>query len=294
MTFVNPFTQPGNWYKANLHTHSTASDGESSPTERIRQYQNNGYSILAVSDHNVITNLDEFNTPNTLLVRSMETHPAIYGEANPNLIHHLVCLNVPADLSFPDSMDANARIRIVRERGGEVIYAHPYWSGHTINHLLSLKNYLAIEVYNATATKIGRAYSSVHWDDLLSLGKQISAIAVDDTHRDRDIFMGWSWFKCPSLTLENFMTSLRTGCFYSSCGPVIHDYQMIGDTVCVKCSEVREIHFIGKSFYGKCFYADASASLTQAEAKTSSEWNYVRCEVVDQTGRRAWTNPIFV
>ena len=34
-----------------------------------------------------------------------------------------------------------------------------------------------MEVYNATCTKIGKGFSSVHWDDLLSSGKVVSAVS---------------------------------------------------------------------------------------------------------------------
>ena len=47
---VNPFTVRGNWYKANLHTHTTVSDGALSPAERVEQYREAGYSVLAITD----------------------------------------------------------------------------------------------------------------------------------------------------------------------------------------------------------------------------------------------------
>lgn len=42
-----------NHYKANLHTHTTESDGSSSPSEVIYHYHESGeYNILAITDHN--------------------------------------------------------------------------------------------------------------------------------------------------------------------------------------------------------------------------------------------------
>ena len=38
-------------YKANLHSHSTYSDGSFTPEEMKAIYKDNGYSILCVSDH---------------------------------------------------------------------------------------------------------------------------------------------------------------------------------------------------------------------------------------------------
>ena len=38
-------------YKANLHCHSILSDGKKTPDELKEMYKRNGYSILAITDH---------------------------------------------------------------------------------------------------------------------------------------------------------------------------------------------------------------------------------------------------
>ena len=38
-------------FKANLHSHSTLSDGKLSPAELKKIYKEHGYSVLAVTDH---------------------------------------------------------------------------------------------------------------------------------------------------------------------------------------------------------------------------------------------------
>lgn len=57
-TIVNPYdcVDWDNWdyYKANLHTHSNASDGDYSITEMVQLYYDRGYDILAMTDHGVI------------------------------------------------------------------------------------------------------------------------------------------------------------------------------------------------------------------------------------------------
>ena len=42
-------------HKANLHTHTTQSDGHMTPTQVIDEYRSRGYSILALTDHNLCT-----------------------------------------------------------------------------------------------------------------------------------------------------------------------------------------------------------------------------------------------
>ena len=44
----------GRFYKANLHTHSTISDGGLTPAELKEEYKARGYSILAITDHNAL------------------------------------------------------------------------------------------------------------------------------------------------------------------------------------------------------------------------------------------------
>jgi len=46
-----PFGHPGRFYKGNLHTHTTESDGALPPAEVARIYREAGYDFLAVTDH---------------------------------------------------------------------------------------------------------------------------------------------------------------------------------------------------------------------------------------------------
>lgn len=39
------------WYKGNLHTHTTNSDGAYTPEETIALYKSKGYDFLALTDH---------------------------------------------------------------------------------------------------------------------------------------------------------------------------------------------------------------------------------------------------
>lgn len=57
-TIINPYENV-NWdtfktYKANLHTHTAASDGELTLTEMVQAYYEKDYDILAITDHGVI------------------------------------------------------------------------------------------------------------------------------------------------------------------------------------------------------------------------------------------------
>lgn len=288
MEIRNPFDAPGNWYKANFHTHTTASDGEFGLVERAREYRERGYAVLAITDHNYTTDVAGLSDSDFLVLGGLETHPDCPG-CEP---YHFVCLNVPHGFDCSEGGDPNERLRMVREAGGEVILAHPYWCGHNINHLLAIDGVVALEVYNSTCTKIGKGLSSVHWDDLLDAGSILPAVAVDDVHRGRDKFMGWTMLKAESLSTEQVMAALRTGCYYSSCGPVIEDFRVVDGQAMVRCSPAAEVHFIAQRANGCSFFADGGEPITSLEKQVGSGWKYVRVEIVDRRGNRAWTNPI--
>ena len=46
------------WYKGNLHTHTTESDGDAHPEDIVEWYKQHEYDFLVLSDHNHRTILD--------------------------------------------------------------------------------------------------------------------------------------------------------------------------------------------------------------------------------------------
>lgn len=48
------FPEEGRWYRGNIHSHTTRTDGLCPPAQQIRDYSEQGYDFLAITDHNVI------------------------------------------------------------------------------------------------------------------------------------------------------------------------------------------------------------------------------------------------
>jgi len=290
----NPFLTDGNWYKANLHTHTKLSDGDSNLPDVVKKYRQLGYSVLAVTDHENSNDVSGYSDSNFLLLNGMETHPKCHtSEVN----YHLVCLNLPNGFVMPKELEVQQRIDRVRHVGGEVIFAHPYWSGHNINQIDPLKGLIGIEVYNSVCNGIGKAFSSVHWDDLLQARHYLSGFATDDLHHLKtNAGGGWVMIKAKKLTPNVIMNSLKTGCFYSSSGPEIEDFSIKDNTIYLRCSPVKEIRFLGNANYGKRIRASDSEMLTQIEQKVPAGGNlrYIRAEIVDCNDKCAWTNPIII
>jgi hypothetical protein len=285
---VNPFTTSGNWYKANLHTHTTLSDGDVNLPVRVKQYRNKGYQVLAVTDHEKTNNIAGYSDSNFLLLNGMETHPRSNTEAP----YHFVCLNIPEGLHFEANVPAANRIRQVKAAGGEIIFVHPYWSGHTINDMLAIDGYIAMEVYNGKFSYTGKGYNSVQWDQLLNTGRIIPAVAADDLHNSAQVAQSWTMIKAKELTPKAIMEALRTGSFYASCGPTFDDFHIEPGMVVVKCSPVVEICFMGQNSHYRNVTADPNHLITSASYKLPEKIRWVRAEIVDANGRHAWTNPI--
>ena len=61
-----------NWYRANMHCHSTVSDGCFSPEKVKEEYKKMGYSIVAYSDHELIRDHSYLNDEGFLAITSSE------------------------------------------------------------------------------------------------------------------------------------------------------------------------------------------------------------------------------
>jgi hypothetical protein len=291
MSLVNPFTQPGKWYKANLHTHTTASDGTQTLTQRVEGYRKSGYHILAITDHHLTNDVRGLSSRSFLVVSGMEFHPFRPGTKD---IHHLVALNVPHGFSFTDKFlkDGNACIKAVKKAGGESILAHPNWCGHRYDMYSYLKGYLAVEIYNTACDRMARGESDTDWNQLLDSGQILPAVAVDDSHHDEDLYQGYSLFRMSKLTLECFMAALRSGCYYSSTRPSIRDFRIDKGKVVMSCSPAVKIYLNPQTGHGARKLAAPGKRITRLTFPVNPQWKYIRAVVIDERGNKAWTNPI--
>ncbi|MEN6307662.1 MAG: CehA/McbA family metallohydrolase [Anaerohalosphaeraceae bacterium] len=281
---VNPFLQEGNWYKAALHVHSNTSDGDVTVPERMKQYQEKGYDVVAITDHWKTNKIDGLSDEKFLVINSIEAHP----KGN-----HFVCLNLPEGFEIKKDLEPQHVIDMVNAAGGGVIYAHPYWLGHTIDNLLAVEGYIGVEVYNGVCeVSIAKGYGTVHWDQLLGKGKILPAVATDDVHHSENINLGWTMVRAKELTTKAVMDSLKTGCYYASCGPTIEEFKVEEGVAKIKCSPAVKICFGGQTSHGSVVNSQDGKLLTSAEWKPSEKCKFVRVEVIDADGKHAWTNPI--
>ena len=120
--------------------------------------------------------------------------------------------------------------------------------------------------------EINRGLSLVHWDELLTSGREVFGFAVDDAHfHINDALGGWIMVKSPNLTKEGIMNGIRKGYFYSSCGPRFSDFKFSGGIVSVGCSEVDSISFNCGPARGKRIEAQGGRSFGLRRAQVNGK-----------------------
>jgi len=293
------FAAHGRWYRGNCHTHSTLSDCDETPERVVAAYEKAGYDFLVMTDHfRVHPDIRALLNGKILVINGIELHPPTEKRA-PAGPHHIVGIGVDATppMERVEKRTVSDAIRWVKRRGGIAIYAHPYWSGHDVEHMKEGRSAFGVEVYNhACEAMRGLGDSSIHLDQALTAGLPWRVFAVDDTHRmARDAFGGWIMVKAQRLTEEAILAAIRRGQFYASAGPVLRSVSLRRGILSVVCSPVVKIAWHCEGPFGTVLHA-VRRPLTRARVPVSDGMKrsrYLRLEVTDAQGRKAWTNPIY-
>ena len=160
----------------------------------------------------------------------------------------------------------------------------------------------AIEVYNhngAMAAIPDRANGAYMLDGLLEKGHKVLVNAGDDAHfgHPLDRFGGWVEVHCEGLHPEALLESMKDGRYYSTQGPELLELIVDGARLRVKTSEAYAISLTGggdRWQSGSERHGEVGAPIMEAEFDLSPfRGSYCRITVVDQAGRRAWSNPIW-
>jgi predicted metal-dependent phosphoesterase TrpH len=284
MKIRSPYLNLPQWFRGCTHTHSTLSDGEWPPEQVVAFYRDRGYAFLAVSDHDVFTDLSRFTTPDFLALSSDEV--TVRGR------EHIVGLQLKG--SVEAFRDHQSTIDAINDQGGLAILAHPNWSSFSLERCLGLHGYAAIEIYNVVCNCLEyNGYALQYWDQLLRQGARVWGIAADDAHRiPYEGAKAWIVVDAESLTAEHILKSIRAGNFYASSGPHFQGFEVDGNTIKVWCSPAVEIRFMtGDLNPALRLRGDG---LTSAAYAPRPEDPYVRIEVVDAQMQSAWSQPFFI
>jgi hypothetical protein len=299
------FHEPGNWYKGNLHLHSTISDGNLAPLATVEVYRRSGYHFTALTDHiggfwdkenkiykPLVYPLEQMNTSDFLVLPAIEYNTNRNGE-----VLHFVVVGPGYDLRLEEGQDLSEAMKKWWDNGAFAFMAHPHWSMDGTDTLEAMSFLPAVEVFNySTSLEEGiRGNSQMYWDRLLRKNRAVLGVATDDSHRPgHDSGGGWVMVKAKALTAENIVTALRKGQFYFSSGPRLKNvYADKGGNLHVQCSPVKFIRAL--STVGRVAQVTAPRGKNLKKAVLKWDWSeapFVRVECVDEIGRTGWSQGV--
>ena len=129
--------------RADLHIHTTLSDGAATPEEMAARLARSDLAVAAITDHDTVEG--------ALRVREMlagRGPEVVVGTEVSTAQGHLLAVFVERDV--PRGLDARRTIEIIHERGGLAVAAHPYFPMASLGDLAGRLPFDAIEVANGT------------------------------------------------------------------------------------------------------------------------------------------------
>lgn len=218
-------------YKANLHSHSTDSDGYFTPEQVKKYYQENGYSILAYTDHLYMRDRTVLNDESFVALNGYENNIFDHnGHGIEYKCYHLNFYSPKPDKvgmvgiteyfykyyfrnKTPEEIAAspviggfcsnehsvevvNEIIRQANELGYLVVYNHPAYNLHTEKDYVGLKGLTGVEVFNYGGFTGGCVEDDCVYERMLRDGQRIYPLAGDDNHNVN--------FKDPSCPHDSF------------------------------------------------------------------------------------------
>lgn len=282
--------------KIGLHTHTTVTDGHLDPVDVAKRYVEAGYDAIALTDHWVFHGEDEIE--GLKILSGIEYD--VGGSDGSNGVFHIVGVGMTSDPDIPTdwrnmvrTSEAKAAeiIKRIGKCNGLAILAHPAWSLNTPAQLLRLGGFDAMEIYNSVSDHgmSDRAYSETMADQLALEGVFPSLVAADDAHYyDGDECRGFIMVETVDMDMQGIVRAIRAGRFYASQGPQVHLIKTAPDKVKVVCSPVSKITFQSNTVWarGRIVRGDG---LIEAEYVKAPTDRYVRAEVTDEDGKKAWT-----
>ncbi len=286
---INQFGEK--YYKLGLHLHTTLSDGRKTPADVAKEYKEDGYDAIAFTDHwkygeggimeglHIISGC-EYNLGGNDTIAGVSHIVSLFTKANPN---------PNRDATNQEVVDA------INAQGGIAVLAHPNWSLNRLNDYTELRGVVATEIYNAVsdAGQSMRPYSDYYIDMCANAGVYPLIFATDDAHAyyGKDNRLGWVMVMADELTDEALKNAILQGEFYATEGPEVRVVRE-GNKLIIDTSPCEIIGTISNLSWDRDRVLRGE-NLTHFEYEIRSNDKWVRVEVRDKNGKKAWSN-IFV
>ena len=310
-----------NWYKGNIHTHTTESDGDADPKTVVKWFRKHGYDFLVLSDHNHLTVLEyrarerRFKRP--LMIPGEEVTARVKAGAVPIHINGIGVSRVVEPIDAGEIVPTiQANVDAIVQAGGIASINHPnYGWAFNHEHISQVTGASMLEVFNGvTLTNTygapGRPSAEEIWDRVLSAGRAIWGVAVDDSHHYHDFVpelanpgRGWLIVRAPELSQDAIVEALASGSFYASTGVYLSELEQSDEAISLRVEQewsrvwggprdwdqAYAIEFIGRDGVKLAEHVGEEATY-----RIRGDEGYVRARVTGSSGVRAWTQPVFV
>jgi hypothetical protein len=297
------------WYKGNTHTHTLNSDGDSTPEEVVRWYREHGYQFLVLTDHNYLTSVDGLNAVHGaadkfLVVRGEEVTSTVNSKAV-----HVNGLNVSSLIAAPSGTNLvevmQQSVDRIRQADGVPHINHPNFTwAMSADELRQVERTRLFEIFNGhpQVNNVGGGGTpglEEVWDRILSSGRLMYGVAVDDAHhfkRPGDPLAsgpgrGWIYVRTDRLEPRALVDALERGHFYASTGVELTALEATASavTLTIKATTYSRyrVQFIGRNGRVLSEVTQPTASYT-----FKGDEGYVRVKILESNGYAAWTQPV--
>lgn len=302
-----------NWFRGNIHTHTTESDGDAEPPQVVRWYREHGYDFLVLTDHNHLTLIeygsDPSNEPGILMIPGEEVTVSVGAARVPV---HLNGIGISHYVEPTDTGDVastlQANIDAILSAGGIASINHPTYKwafDHTA--ILKTRGASLLEIFNYDPethnypVPLDDVFSPVEiWDRVLTAGLPLFGVAVDDSHHYHDFGpdrynpgRGWVMVEAEAPQQAAIVDSLASGRFYSSTGVFLDELNLHQDEISLRIrprgNAIMVTQFIGAD--GRVFHETVGH---ESVYRPTGDEGYIRAWIRSSGGAEAWTQPLFL
>ncbi|MFQ6028908.1 MAG: PHP domain-containing protein [Dehalococcoidia bacterium] len=298
------------WYKGNIHTHTTESDGDASPQDSVRWYRRHGYDFLVLSDHNHLTLLDYGQSSRRSRRPLMIPGEEVSVTINRGMTSiHLNGIGINRMVEPIDGGEVvptlQANVDAILQAGGIASINHPNFTWAFDHqeikqvrgaHLLEVFNgHPAVNMYGAPGKP---SYEEI-WDGVLSAGTVIFGVATDDSHNYKQYGptfsnpgRGWVMVQAADLSGEAIVEGLASGNFYASTGVTLSSVALSQEHISLTIEPLRDCIYT-TTFSGPNGEVLSRHTGIEPAYRLLGNEGYVRATVVSSSGPKAWTQPVF-
>ena len=305
--WYDPYASSGTWYRGSTHLHTFHGPGGSIATDPAviaAWYRQAGYRFINFSDHNYITSWSAAGTEDG--AGSEHAFAARGAAGDMSKLPLLERLRGAALIELYNHRTGDYAGRIDRRKG--VKYAVDIW-----DRLLLAGNLI-------WPTAVDDAHDYWYRATIVD-GKRTWRLIEDPAERFGESGGGWMWVLAEQLTRHHLKAAMRRGAVYASQGPRFGRLGLEGEELVVGVvegweGEVRLIvdgalwrrYEIARGHVGSADSSgnggaegvrgvgdgspgDGSVGEVRVRLPDSTGRRYVRVELVDTEGRRAWSSP---